>query len=99
MRRMLKVDIERIEEALNSIEKYLYENNYSDVEKYLIYMILAITRRTEMQDLFDEEDMENIDTILLGLMKITMINNKKIKIKNMRKVKISDGESEEKDKK
>jgi hypothetical protein len=96
---MLKVDIERIEEALNSIEKYLYENNYSDVEKYLIYMILAITRRTEMQDLFDEEDMENIDTILLGLMKITMINNKKIKIKNMRKVKISDGESEEKDKK
>jgi hypothetical protein len=96
---MLKVDIERIEEALNSIEKYLYENNYSDVEKYLIYMILAITRRTEMQDLFDEEDIENIDTILLSLMKITMINNSKIKIKNMRKVEISDGESEEKDKK
>jgi hypothetical protein len=96
---MLKVDIERIEEALNSIEKYLFENNYSDVEKYLIYMILAITRRTEMQDLFDEEDMENIDTILLSLMKITVINNSRIKIKNTRKVEISDGESEEKDKK
>ncbi len=88
----MKVNMDRILLALNNIERYLFENDYFDVEKYVIYMVLALNRRSELAEVLSDDDIEKLDELVVEL--LAMLDNiqisKKEKKKNMRKVPIVD---------
>jgi len=92
----MKIDIERIRMALNHIERYMFENDYSDVDKYIVYMFLAIFRRYKLSDFLSDEDFDKLDDTVTNLLamlddeEVAQKDTKQNMRKNMRKVPITD---------
>jgi hypothetical protein len=66
----MTIDIDTIEDVLNDIDEYLSINRFSDVEKFIVYMLLALYYKKYKLNGYDDEDMERIFDAVYDIMRI-----------------------------